>query len=168
MGKTNFTVAEDKKTLIIERTFDAPKSKVWSAYSEAEKLEKWWGPEGWVTEVKEMNFTDGGHWLYAMTCQDEAQGEWFGKSSCGKAVYDKIVPEDSISYTDYFTNEAFEITPGMPTSYTELEFIENGGSTLIHSVTTFENEAALKEVLEMGMQEGFDQTWNNLENYLAS
>jgi uncharacterized protein YndB with AHSA1/START domain len=168
MAKTTFTITDDKKTLVIERTFEAPKSKVWQAYTEADKLEKWWGPTGWETEVKEMDFRDGGHWLYCMTCKDEAQGEWFGKSSCGKGVYDNIKPEDLLGYTDYFADENGKVTPGMPTSHTLLELVEKDGATTITSTLEFESEEALKQVLEMGMKEGFEQTWDNLEIYLQN
>lgn len=166
MSNSIFTILDDKKTLRVQRTFDAPKSAVWSAYTEADKLAQWWGPKGWETEVKEMDFSVGGYWFYCMTCKDEAQGEWFGQSSCGKGVYNAISPEDSFTYTDYFTDENGTITPDMPTSTTKIELTEEDGKTTINSTSVFESEEALTQVMEMGMEQGFDQTWDNLENFL--
>ncbi|MDB5169108.1 MAG: activator of Hsp90 ATPase 1 family protein [Candidatus Saccharibacteria bacterium] len=168
MSKSIFTVLDDNKSLVVKRTFSAPKESIWAAYTEADKLAKWWGPKGWETEVKEMDFRVGGPWFYAMTCKDEAQGDWFGKSSCGKGVYDAIKPQDSFSYTDYFTDEDGTITPGMPTSRTTIELMQDNGETTITSTSEFESVEALKQVLDMGMQEGFDQTWDNLEIFLNS
>ncbi len=168
MSNSVFTIKDDKKTLVVTRTFAATKSAVWSAYTEAEKLEKWWGPKGWETKVLEMDFRVGGHWLYCMTCKDEAQGEWFGQSSCGKGVYEAISPEDSFAYTDYFTDEKGTITPGMPASNTSIELQEVDGKTTIVSTTYFDSEDALKQVMEMGMEAGFDQTWDNLEIFLRA
>lgn len=166
MSESTFTILDDKMTLVVERTFQAERSKVWAAYTTADLLEKWWGPTGWETEVKEMEFRDGGHWLYCMVCKDKNQGEWFGQSSCGKGVYDSISPEDSFAYTDYFTDENGVETPGMPSSRTVLHFIESNGSTTITSTSIFESPEALKQVIEMGMKEGFDQTWDRLEAFL--
>lgn len=166
MNETTFTILDDKKTLEVKRTFSAPIDTLWSAYTEADKIAQWWGPKGWVTEVKAMNFTEGGHWLYCMTCKDEAQGEWFGQSSCGKGVFGAIHPKVSFEYTDYFTDENGEITPGMPVSTTVLRFSELDNKTTITSTTVFESAESLHQVMEMGMQEGFTQTWDNLENFL--
>lgn len=168
MTKSSFTVLEDNKTLVVERTFEASKHAVWSAYTEADKLSKWWGPKGWTTEVKELDLRVGGHWFYIMTCRDETQTEWYGKNSSGKGVYDALQPEDSLSYTDYFTDDEGTITPGMPVSKTKIDLSEKNGQTTIISTTEFESPEALKQVLGMGMQEGFDQTWDNLETFLNS
>ena len=168
MSKSEFTVQDDKKTLVVKRSFKATKSAVWSAYSEAEKLAKWWGPKGWTTEVLSMDFKVGGFWLYKMTCRDESQGEWFNQSSCGKGVYDMIQPEDTFAYTDYFTDENGVETPGMPASRTVTELVENDGKTTVTCTTDFGSEEALSQVMAMGMQEGFDQTWDNLETFLTS
>jgi len=44
MNETTSTIADDEKTLIVERTFDAPKSRVRKAHSTRELLRQWWEP----------------------------------------------------------------------------------------------------------------------------
>ena len=78
MNETKVTKDLESKTLIIERSFNAPKDRLWQFYAVKEKFEQWWGPEGWETTTKEFDFTPGGQVHYAMKCVDEAQGEWFG------------------------------------------------------------------------------------------
>ncbi len=167
MDKTTFTVEDDKKTLVAERTFDAPKHKVWQAYSDPEVLAKWWAPKGWETTIKHMNFADGDYWHYGMKCVDEEQGDWFGQTSWGKGVYDSIAPEDSFAYTDMFTDENGEATPGMPVTRTVVNLNEADGKTAVRTVSVYDTPESLAQVLEMGMKEGFSQAWDNLERVLA-
>ncbi len=168
MNKSNFTVSDDKKTLIMERTFNSTKDKFWDAYTEAEALEKWWGPVGWETEVKKLDFSEGGSWFYIMKCVDENQGEWFGKTSAGIAVYKNIKPKDSFEYTDYFADDDGNIKSDMPSALTTFELRDNqNGTTTLITKTSYDTEDGLKQVLEMGMEEGFAQTLDRLEEYLG-
>lgn len=169
MNKTNFTIQDDKKTLVMTRTFNASKSKLWQAHTTAEALKKWWGPKGWETEVPQLDFTEGGEWRYIMKCVDEKQTEWFGKTAPGKVVYKNIDPENSFEYTDYFTDEAGNVDESLPASHSKLSLQENeDGTTTLTVVTSYETEEALKQVIEMGMEEGYAQTLDKLEAFVTS
>jgi len=168
MSETTFTIADDEKTLIVERTFDAPKSQVWKAYSTRELLRRWWGPRGWETIIKRLEFEDGGTWHYGMKCVDERQGEWFGKTSWGRFTYANIRPEDSFEYTDVFCDEDGNAIPNMPTSHTVVTLVERAGGTTVTSTTAYASEEALSQVLEMGMKEGLTQSLDKLEEVLRS
>ncbi|MXQ55141.1 SRPBCC domain-containing protein, partial [Shimazuella sp. KC615] len=50
MSNKTITKVEGSE-FILERVFDAPRSLVFQAYSEAEHLKKWWGPRGWILTV---------------------------------------------------------------------------------------------------------------------
>ena len=56
----------------------------------------------------------------------------------------------------------------MPVSETTLQFVEEDGGTKLVSVTTFENEEALKTVMDMGMLEGITQTWDRLDDLVSA
>lgn len=75
MNETKFTIQDDNKTLVVERVFYAPRSKVWAAWTTPELFVKWWGPNGWETTVKHMDFKEGGYLLYGMKCEDPEQTE---------------------------------------------------------------------------------------------
>lgn len=81
MSNTRFMISEDKTVLTAERSFAAPRSKVWAAYTTPELFAKWWGPTGWETVVPHMDVTPGGYLLYGMQCKDSAQVDWYGKTS---------------------------------------------------------------------------------------
>ncbi len=167
MSETQFTVGNDKKTLIVERTFNAPKSKVWKAYTTREMLAQWWGPRGWETIIKHLEFKDGGSWHYGMKCVDENQKEWFGMTSWGKFTYANIRPEESFEYTDIFCDEQGDPIPNMPSSHSELTLVEHDGKTTVTTKVTYASEEALAQVLEMGMEEGLTQTLDKLEEVVS-
>lgn len=165
MEKTTFTVGDDKKTLIVARTFHAPKSKVWRAYSDPKILARWWGPRGWETEIKHMDFSNGGCWHYGMKCMDPAQEEWYGKTSWGRASFSTIQPQDSFEYVDEFCDENGVVTPGMPQAKTTLTLVEDNGGTRVTLVTEYDSAETLRQVLEMGMEDGFAETWQKLAEF---
>jgi uncharacterized protein YndB with AHSA1/START domain len=167
MTETKFTVGDDKKTLTIERVFSAPRSKVWAAWTTPELFAKWWGPRGWNTIVKHMDFTNGGYLHYGMVCQDPEQKDWYGKTSWGKSIYNDIKAENSFRYIDEFCDEHGQITPGMPAMDIHMEFIEQDGTTRVVSTTVFDKPEDLEQVIKMGMKEGLTQTWDRLEELLA-
>lgn len=167
MSQTTFTIKEDKKTLVVERTFGAPRSKVWAAWTTPEMLEKWWGPKGWTTTVKHMDFNNGGYLHYGMKCEDPEQKDWYGKTEWGKSTYSDIDPENSYTYADAFCDEDGNVTPGMPIVNINMQFIEENGTTRVVSTTVFSKPEDLEQVIAMGMKEGLEQTWDRLEELLA-
>jgi uncharacterized protein YndB with AHSA1/START domain len=162
MSETKFTVGNDKKTLIIERTFNAPRERVWEAWTTPDIFVKWWGPRGWQTIIKHMDFREGGYLHYGMKCEDPKQTDWYGRTSWGKSTYGRISPQDTFDYIDVFCDENGRLTPGMPAMKITLQFIEDGGKTKLVSTTTFDKPEDLEQVLQTGMREGLTQTWDRL------
>ena len=167
MDKTKVTKDLENKTLTVERTFDAPKEKVWRAFTDKDWFEKWWGPEGWETTTKEFHFTPGGRIHYAMKCVDENQGDWFGKESWGLMEVETVDEPHKFTANDFFSNEEGTATEGMPTQKFVVEFIEDGSKTRLVCRTVTQTTEQLEEVIKMGMVEGFSSQLNRLEKLLA-
>jgi uncharacterized protein YndB with AHSA1/START domain len=163
--KTKVTKDRATKTFIMERVFDASLDRVWKAWT-TDEINQWWGPRGWETTTKHMDFTPGGYWLYGMKCVDENQGEWFGQESWGKSIYEEIEAPKKIVYTDYFSDGDGKINEDMPPSTTSLEFFEEDGKTRVVSTSVFTTEEGFDQVIEMGMEEGASQTWDRLADLL--
>ncbi len=165
---TDTTFKSEGKTLLVERVFSAPRERVWKAWTTPEEFAKWWGPRGWETTVKEMNFAPGGRLLYSMKCMDENQKEWYGQESCGVSTYSEIDEPNGFTYTDEFSDADGNITPDMPKMVIKMTFEEiEGGKTKVSSYTEFAKEEDLKTVIDMGMEEGLKQTWDRLEELLG-
>ena len=167
MDKTKVTKDLAAKTLTIERTFDAPKEKLWQAYTDKDWFVKWWGPEGWKTTVKEFDFRVGGRTHYSMKCVDEKQGEWFGQESWGIMAYDAIDELNSFGYKDYFSDAEGTTKQDMPSLKITNTFVEEDGKTTIVSVSHADSAEDIEKLLAMGMVEGFDSQLNKLEQLVT-
>jgi len=167
MSKMNVIKDAENKTLIFERIFEAPRARVWKAWTTAEQIAKWWGPRGWVTTVKEFDFRAGGHLLYAMKCEDPAQGDFYGREEWAKSVYETIDEPSSFSYKDYFTDEDGTVNQTMPSMTITMEFTETPEGTKVSSKTVFASQDAYEQTVAMGVVEGVGQTWDRLEELLG-
>lgn len=165
MGETKITKDRATKTLKMERTFAAPRERVWRAFT-TDEINKWWGPRGWETSSKHMEFKPGGYWLYGMKCVDKNQGEWYGQESWGKSTYVEIDEPNKFVYKDEFADAEGNVNPEMPVMTITLEFFEEDGKTRVVSTGVFENEAGFDKVIAMGVEEGAGETWDRLAEYL--
>jgi uncharacterized protein YndB with AHSA1/START domain len=61
----------------IDRTFDAPREEVWSAWIDPEQLAQWWGPDGFHTPVEsvDIDLRPGGH-LHLSMIQTDNQSDY--------------------------------------------------------------------------------------------
>ena len=62
----DFTVDKATATIYVTREFAAELDLVWDAFTKAEILDQWMGPKPWRVQTKEMDFREGGRWLYTM------------------------------------------------------------------------------------------------------
>ena len=58
---------EARRTITIERTFDASITEVWDLWTTKEGIESWWGPDGFAVKVRSLDLRPDGELLYAMT-----------------------------------------------------------------------------------------------------
>ena len=62
--ETLYTTPTDRE-LVITRTFDAPRSIVWAAFTDPKHLPNWHtGPDGFTMPVCEIDLRAGGAWRY--------------------------------------------------------------------------------------------------------
>lgn len=163
MAEVKVTKDLENKKLILEFEANGPLSKVWQAYAEKEKFEKWWGPEGWETSVKEFSFQPGGRVHYGMKCVDEAQGEWFGQISWGLMEIQNVVPNESFTYKDYFSDENGDQNQEMPALTITNQFSEENGKTKIVSTSIADSAEQIEALIKMGMVEGFTSQLDKLD-----
>lgn len=159
---------ENESTLVLERTFQAPRALVFEAFTRCEHLKHWWGPRGWELPVCEMDFRPGGTWHYCMKCVDESQGTFFGMESWGKARFHEVDAPTSYSYTDYFSDAEGNENPDMPATEATIEFIDLGTATKVVNRSTYVSPDALNTVMDMGMMDGVAQTWDRLAEHLEA
>ena len=165
MDKTKFNV--EGKTITMERVFSAPIERVWKAFT-TEELNEWWGPKGWETTSKELDFRSGGKWHYCMKCVDENQGEWFGQESWGLATYTEVEDQKSYTYTDAFSDAEGNVNSEMPVMTIKVQFESTpDGKTKVTSTSELQSEEEVKKLVETGMEQGAIETWERLEEKLS-
>lgn len=169
MSETNVAKDLENKTIVIERVFDAPRERVWGAWTNPEVLASWWGPHGWQTTIKEFDFRPGGVWLYGMRCEDKDQGEFYGQESWGKAIYIDIDEPHEFTYEDHFSDAEGNVNGNMPVMTITMQFIDTkDGKTKLVSRGVFDSIEGYDKVIAMGVVEGITQTWDRLEEQLLS
>jgi uncharacterized protein YndB with AHSA1/START domain len=90
--------------LVITRVFDAPRERVWKAWTEPELCMRWWGPKGFTCPVCRIDLRVGGTYFNCMR-SPEGQDYW------STGVYREIVPPERVVCTDCFADEKGNIVP---------------------------------------------------------
>ena len=147
----------DPPVLIMRRSFAAPRELVFKAWTEPERLKRWFGPKGWELTFCELDLRVGGEWRYCMSGPD-------GAESWGKATYQNVDRPNRLVYTDAFTDPQGNVNASMPTTLVSIEF---EGATEVHNRTQFATPDDLNAVLSMGVERGMSETFERLDALLA-
>ena len=138
-------------TLVMSRTFAAPRDLVFAAHTEAEHLRHWWG-RGNPLDV-EIDFTVGGKWRFVEHAD--------GTQHAFRGEYREIDPPNGYTCT-------FEYEPMAGHVLVErYEFTEQDGRTTVTCRSTFDSREDRDGMLESGMEQGAEQSYRALDAYLA-
>ncbi len=155
----NFSVDEEKLQIKMTREFDANISLVWDAWTKSEILDQWWAPKPWKTQTQFMNFTEGGHWHFAMVGPE-------GEKHFGRIDYEKINPKTQFIAYDCFCDEKGNINPSLPKNKWISNFEEKDNLTTVNVITTYNSIEDLETIIKMGMIEGLTSALENLDLYI--
>ena len=158
--QTTITKGDDNKKLFVVREFDGTPEQVWKAWTDSNILDQWWAPKPWKANTKTMDFREGGHWLYYM------EGPAGEKQYC-RMDYQSIDPNKSFTGIDAFCDEQGNKTNELPNMKWKNEFTATATGTRVNVEITFDNEADLEKIVEMGFKEGFTAAHGNLDELLA-
>ena len=84
--------------MVLTRRFAAPKASVWRAWTDADEVMRWWGPDGFTSPMCRMDFREGGTTLVSMRSEQgfEIYNTW---------TYRSIEPMDRIEFINGFADE---------------------------------------------------------------
>ena len=156
-----FSVDKENSTIYIKRDFNASLQRVWQAWTTAELLDRWWGPEPWRAETKAIDFREGGYWLYAMV-GPEGERHW------GRLDYIEIKNEESFRAKDGFCDENGTPSSELPQNLWEIVFRETDGKVLVDMILIFDSPEDLETNIQMGFKEGFTAGLNQLDELLLT
>jgi uncharacterized protein YndB with AHSA1/START domain len=152
MTSTIAMTTPGERTVVLSRTFAAPKAIVFAAHTQAEHLRRWWG-RGNPLDV-EIDFTVGGTWRFV----EHAGGE----QHAFRGEFRAINAPDGFTWTF-----EYEPLPGhvVVESYT---FTEHDGSTTVTCTATFDNQQDRDGMIDSGMTAGAEQSYRALDAYLPT
>jgi uncharacterized protein YndB with AHSA1/START domain len=151
--KATVTTPTDRE-IRIERVFDAPRERVWQAFTDPTLVARWWG-RGNKLVVERLELERGGHWRFVEHAPDGVHGF--------EGRFREVVPQERLVMT-------FE-WDGMP-GYVIIENVvfEAVGKdrTRVVNVSQFYSTEERDGMLASGMEEGLNQSYAALDRLLAT
>jgi uncharacterized protein YndB with AHSA1/START domain len=138
----------------VERVFDAPRERVWRAFTDPTLVAQWWG-RGNELVIERMEVERGGHWRYVEHTPDGTQGF--------EGRYREVSPPERLVQT-------FE-WDGMPgyVAVSTVTFEDLGdGRTKVVTLDLFHTTEERDGMLSSGMEQGLNQSYAALDGLLAT
>ena len=108
------------RELVLTRLINAPREKVYRAWTDPVLLKQWFAPKPYTTPVVEIDVRPGGSGLFVMRGPD-------GKDMPNRGVYLEVVPNERLVFTDAYVR-AWEPSE-KPFMTVILTFEDEGGKT---------------------------------------
>lgn len=153
----DFKIApQGDREIVMTRTFDAPRSRVFDAWTKPELLKQWLGRRTAPMEVCEMEVRPGGGYRWAWRLSD---GNLMGMGG----TFREVVPNEWISATEKFDQPWY---PGGAIVTTSVR--EEGGKTKLTTTILYETREARDGVLKTPMKDGIAESYDRLDELLAA
>ncbi len=154
MGKTQITAEPGTPQILMEREFDAPRERIFRAYTEPELLTQWLGPRGYTMEIDRFDLRDGGTWRYVH--RDE-QGNTYGFHG---VFHGDPSPDGIVQTFEY------EGAPGH-VSLDTLTLEARDGKTVARTNSVFQSVEARDAMIASGMEHGVNDGYDRLDELIA-
>ena len=155
------TLPSDREVQVT-RSFKAPRSLVFRAFTEPELTRRWMlGPPGWSMPVCEMDVRAGGS--YRWRWRSDADGKEFGFVG----TFREVQAPSRIVHTERY--DPGTVGDGYPTGSESLittTFTEEGGITTMTVVMDFGSKEARDAAVKTGMTDGMEKSYQLLDRIL--
>jgi uncharacterized protein YndB with AHSA1/START domain len=160
-----------KKEITIVRTFDAPREKVWQAWTDPKRLAQWWSPRGFTTPVVELDPRVGGK-LYIVMLGGEGMGAFSGMKAPMRGEFSEVVPNQKLAFsTNALDADGNVLLKGMTSVV--FEDVSDPSTALGTSKTKMtvrtsaEGEGPNVEMMLGGMEQGWNEQADKLVEFLG-
>ena len=153
-ARTAEVTTPTERAIHIQRVFDAPRDRVFAAYTDPATIPEWWGPRETTTIVDRMEVKPGGGWRYVARDAD-------GSETAFRGEYREVSAPERIVQT-------FE-WEGMPghISVETAVFEDLGDRTRVVTTSVFDTTEDRDGMLQSGMEGGMNETYDRLDELLA-
>jgi uncharacterized protein YndB with AHSA1/START domain len=146
---TTASNTDTARSLIITRSFDAPRELVFSAWTDPERVMEWWGPKDFTGVASELDLRTGGVWRACMR-SPEGVDHW------SRGTFHVIDAPARL-----VMSFAWDVPDAIETLIT-LTFDSDGDSTIM----TFHQGIFETPVSRDGHREGWEETFDKLAAYV--
>ncbi len=154
-AKTAPAATLSDRELAISRIIDAPREKVFQAWTDPELLKQWFAPKPWTTPVAELDVRPGGASLIVMRGPD-------GNEFPNRGVYLEVVKNERLVFTNAYVR-AWE--PSEKPFMTVIVTLEDLGGKTRYTARVLHWTVADRETHE---KMGFHKGWGQCADQLAA
>jgi uncharacterized protein YndB with AHSA1/START domain len=151
---TSIVTTPGEREIHVERVFDAPRDRVFAAYTDPALVPEWYGPRGMTTVVDVMDVRAGGAWRFVLRGAD-------GTETAFRGTYREVTPPERVVQTF-----EWEGLPGH-VSIETAEFVDLGERTRVVTTSLFHTGEERDGMLASGMEGGMNETYARLDELLA-
>jgi uncharacterized protein YndB with AHSA1/START domain len=144
-------------TVVITRTFSAPRELVWKAWTDPAMVAQWWGPKDFTNPVCEMDVRVGGRIYIVMRAPGGADYPMTGN------FRELTAPERLVFVTAAVDQDGNRLLEGETT----VTFAEQSGRTTLTVTSRAVGLVAAAPPMLAGMEAGWTGSIDKLERLLA-
>jgi uncharacterized protein YndB with AHSA1/START domain len=166
-------VAIADRSMTLTRWFDAPRERVWRAWTDPAELAQWWGPHGYTNPIVEADARPEGTYRIVMRSPEgidyPTTGRFLEVDGPNRLVFTdeaSDMPPDWQAVLD-------EYTPSSPDG-TELRIVntvtfeDRDGGTLMTIISAFVSDEDRDAVIRMGAVSGWSESFEKLDRLIAA
>jgi uncharacterized protein YndB with AHSA1/START domain len=155
-----------EKEITIVRTLNAPRERVWKAWTDPKELTQWWGPNDVTIPECEVELRVGGTFYIVMEA-GEAMGPYKGTKWPMQAEFTIVEPNAKLAYTAQAWTEGAAKEDWLIDQTTEVTFTEENGKTKIEVKAAIHKTGPKAGAAAEGMEYGFNQQLDKLAKFLS-
>jgi uncharacterized protein YndB with AHSA1/START domain len=144
---------DPKLDLVLERVVDVPPALVWRAWTEPERLKRWFTPKPWQTVECEIDLRPGGIFRTTMRSPE-------GEDTPHVGCYLEVVPNRRLVWTDALLPGYRPSGEPFMTAVIELE--PHGAGTRYTAIAMHGDAATRERHEEMGFHDGWSTVLDQL------
>ncbi len=153
---------DTRKEFIIVREYDAPREKVFQAWTDPELVRQWWGPEGVFTPVCEVDARPGG-FIHIVMEAGEALGDYKGTQWPMEGTFEEVKEPSKIVFTSSSINEGVEFFQHRTT----VTFDEQDDKTKMTVHVAVTKMLPGSDFAVAGMEQGWNSQFDKLGKFLV-
>jgi uncharacterized protein YndB with AHSA1/START domain len=119
------------REFVHSRLIDAPRERVFRAFSDPAHLARWWGPKGFTSTFHEFDFRPGGAWRFVMHGPD-------GVNYPNESVFVEVVSPERVVF-EHVSGHHFQMT---------ITFAAQGAKTVVGWRQVFDTAAERQRIAE--------------------